>query len=92
MFAGGFDGVTCSVTAVIVFIAWSGRRCGMPLNMYMSSAFEHISNLHRTRSHCCRLLNLPFIAVMPKSTSSEKIALIEFYGGRWVDWIGVDWL
>lgn len=28
------------------------------------------------------LLGLPFIAVMPKSTSPEKIALIEFYGGR----------
>src|SRR5688500_16816971 len=29
-----------------------------------------------------RLLDLPFIAVMPKTTSQEKIDLIEFYGGR----------
>lgn len=29
-----------------------------------------------------RLIGLPFIAVMPRSTSREKIALIEFYGGR----------
>lgn len=29
-----------------------------------------------------RLLGLPFVAVMPASTSQEKIDLIEFYGGR----------
>jgi cysteine synthase A len=29
-----------------------------------------------------RLIGLPFVAVMPASTSPEKIALIEFYGGR----------
>ena len=29
-----------------------------------------------------RLLDLPFIAVMPHTTSREKIAQIEFYGGR----------
>ncbi|MBD8607383.1 PLP-dependent cysteine synthase family protein [Aeromicrobium sp. CFBP 8757] len=29
-----------------------------------------------------RLIGLPFVAVMPSSTSREKIALIEFYGGR----------
>ena len=29
-----------------------------------------------------RLVGLPFVAVMPRSTSQEKIALIEFYGGR----------
>jgi cysteine synthase len=28
------------------------------------------------------LLGLPFVAVMPSTTSPEKIALIEFYGGR----------
>lgn len=28
------------------------------------------------------LLGLPFIAVMPRSTSVEKVRLIEFYGGR----------
>jgi len=29
-----------------------------------------------------RLLDLPFVAVMPASTSKEKVELIEFYGGR----------
>ena len=29
-----------------------------------------------------RMLGLPFVAVMPRSTSEEKIALIEFHGGR----------
>jgi cysteine synthase A len=29
-----------------------------------------------------RLLGLPFVAVMPASTSKEKVELIEFYGGR----------
>src|SRR4051794_35373049 len=28
------------------------------------------------------MLGLPFVAVMPASTSPEKIALIEFHGGR----------
>ena len=28
-----------------------------------------------------RLIGLPFVAVMPATTSPEKIALIEFYGG-----------
>ena len=35
-----------------------------------------------SEAYIARLLNLPFIAVMPKTTSPEKIALIEFYGGR----------
>lgn len=35
-----------------------------------------------SEAYFARLLGLPFIAVMPKSTSPEKIALIEFYGGR----------
>jgi cysteine synthase len=35
-----------------------------------------------SEAYFARLLGLPFIAVMPKSTSCEKIALIEFYGGR----------
>ncbi len=35
-----------------------------------------------SEAYFARLLGLPFIAVMPKSTSAEKIALIEFYGGR----------
>jgi cysteine synthase A len=35
-----------------------------------------------SEAYFARLLGLPFIAVMAKSTSSEKIAQIEFYGGR----------
>ena len=40
-----------------------------------------------SEAYFARLLNLPFIAVMPRSTSPEKVAQIEFYGGRchWVD-------
>lgn len=34
-----------------------------------------------SESYFARLLGLPFIAVMPRSTSSRKIAEIEFYGG-----------
>lgn len=33
-----------------------------------------------SEAYFARLLGLPFIAVMPRSTSAEKIALIEFYG------------
>jgi cysteine synthase A len=35
-----------------------------------------------SEAYFARLLGLPFVAVMPASTSTEKIALIEFYGGR----------
>ncbi|VTU23822.1 Cysteine synthase B [Variovorax sp. RA8] len=35
-----------------------------------------------SEAYFARLLGLPFIAVMPKSTSPEKIAQIDFYGGR----------
>ncbi|WP_019630030.1 PLP-dependent cysteine synthase family protein [Actinomadura atramentaria] len=35
-----------------------------------------------SEAYFARLLGLPFVAVMPASTSPEKIALIEFYGGR----------
>src|SRR6478609_10346579 len=34
-----------------------------------------------SEAYCARFLNLPFIAVMPASTSPEKIALIEGQGG-----------
>lgn len=34
-----------------------------------------------SEAYFSRLLGLPFIAVMPKSTSQEKINQIEFYGG-----------
>ena len=35
-----------------------------------------------SEAYFARLLGLPFIAVMPRSTSHEKIAQIEFYGGQ----------
>lgn len=35
-----------------------------------------------SEAYFARLLNLPFVSVIPRSTSPEKIALIEFYGGR----------
>ena len=35
-----------------------------------------------SEAYFARLLGLPFIAVMPRSTSPEKIAQIEFFGGR----------
>jgi cysteine synthase A len=35
-----------------------------------------------SEAYFARLLGLPFVAVMPRSTSREKIALIEFQGGR----------
>jgi cysteine synthase A len=35
-----------------------------------------------SEAYFARLLGLPFIAVMPASTSQEKIAQIEFYGGK----------
>jgi cysteine synthase len=35
-----------------------------------------------SEAYFARLLGLPFVAVMPQSTSPEKIAMIEFYGGR----------
>ncbi|NML85870.1 PLP-dependent cysteine synthase family protein [Polaromonas sp.] len=40
-----------------------------------------------SEAYFARLLDLPFIAVMPRNTSAEKVAQIEFYGGRchWVD-------
>ena len=34
-----------------------------------------------SEAYFARLIGLPFVAVMPESTSPEKIALIEFYGG-----------
>ena len=35
-----------------------------------------------SEAYFARLVGLPFVAVMPASTSQEKIALIEFYGAR----------
>lgn len=40
-----------------------------------------------SEAYFARLIGLPFVAVMPRSTSPEKVAQIELYGGRchWVD-------
>ncbi|GAA2363918.1 PLP-dependent cysteine synthase family protein [Nonomuraea africana] len=35
-----------------------------------------------SEAYFARLVGLPFVAVMPASTSPEKISLIEFYGGK----------
>lgn len=35
-----------------------------------------------SEAYFARLLGVPFIAVMPRGTSAEKIAAIEFYGGK----------
>ncbi|CAM3772520.1 PLP-dependent cysteine synthase family protein [Paracidovorax anthurii] len=35
-----------------------------------------------SEAYFARLLGLPFVAVMPRSTSAEKVALIEFHGGQ----------
>ncbi len=35
-----------------------------------------------SEAYFARLLGLPFVAVMPATTVHEKVALIEFYGGR----------
>lgn len=35
-----------------------------------------------SEAYFARLLGLPFVAVMPQSTSPEKVAQIAFYGGR----------
>jgi cysteine synthase A len=35
-----------------------------------------------SEAYFARMIGLPFVAVMPRSTSAAKVALIEFYGGR----------
>jgi cysteine synthase A len=35
-----------------------------------------------SEAYFARLIGVPFVAVMPRSTSPEKLALIEFHGGR----------
>lgn len=37
-----------------------------------------------SEAHFARLLGLPFVAVLPRGTSAEKVQLIEFSGGRCV--------
>ncbi len=35
-----------------------------------------------SEAYFARMLGLPFVAVMPRTTSSEKVAMIEHYGGQ----------
>src|SRR5205085_7219015 len=35
-----------------------------------------------SEAYFARMLGLEFVAVMPRKTSREKVALIEFYGGK----------
>jgi len=35
-----------------------------------------------SEAYFARMLGLPFVTVVPRTTSEEKLALIEFYGGR----------
>jgi cysteine synthase A len=35
-----------------------------------------------SEAYFARMLNLPFVAVMPRTVSPDKVARIEFYGGR----------
>ena len=35
-----------------------------------------------SEAYFARLLDLPFVAAIPRTTSQRKIAQIEFYGGR----------
>lgn len=51
-------------------------REGMPI-IEASSGSTAVSE-----AYFARLLGLPFIAVMPRTTSAQKIRQIEFYGGR----------
>src|SRR3954452_12399128 len=51
-------------------------REGAPV-IEASSGYTAVSE-----AYFARLLGLPFIAVMPRSTSKEKCALIEFQGGE----------
>jgi cysteine synthase A len=53
---------------------WIGEK--MPI-IEASSGSTAVSE-----AYFARMLGLPFIAVVPRSTAPEKIAAIEFYGGR----------
>src|SRR5690606_39630869 len=39
-----------------------------------------------SEAYFARLIGLPFMAVIPKNTSREKVAAIEFYGGQ-IQWV-----
>ena len=56
--------------------ATAGCAAGTPV-IEASSGSTAVSE-----AYFARLIGLPFVAVMPATTSPEKIALIEFHGGR----------
>src|SRR5690606_41896853 len=66
------------------------RAASMSLNaLYhdcigLNATFVEASSVSTAVSdaYFARMLGLPFVAVMPATTSREKIELIEFYGGK----------
>ena len=63
--------------SLFLYALCNGRLHGTSTVVEASSGSTAISE-----AYFARLLGLPFVAVMPKSTSPEKISAIEFYGGR----------
>ena len=63
--------------SLFLYALCNGWVCSTSTIIEASSGSTAISE-----AYFARLLGLPFIAVMPASTSPEKIALIEFQGGR----------
>ncbi|TXL57960.1 L-cysteine desulfhydrase Cds1 [Aeromicrobium terrae] len=63
--------------SLFLYALCNGWVCSTSTIIEASSGSTAISE-----AYFARLLGLPFVAVMPASTSPEKIALIEFQGGR----------
>lgn len=63
--------------SLFLFALVNGQlRPGMPV-IEASSGSTAVSE-----AHVARMLDIPFVAVVPRGTSAQKIALIEFAGGR----------
>src|SRR3712207_7801797 len=58
---------------------WSSDVCSSDLSTIVESSSGSTAV---SEAYFARMLGLPFIAVMPASTSPEKISLIEFQGGK----------
>src|SRR3712207_6201786 len=58
---------------------WSSDVCSSDLSTIVESSSGSTAV---SEAYFARMLGLPFVAVMPATTSPEKIALIEFHGGR----------
>src|SRR3712207_9221990 len=58
---------------------WSSDVCSSDLSTIVESSSGSTAV---SEAYFARMLGLPFVAVMPASTSPEKVALIEFHGGR----------